>query len=217
MSPASFPSVGSQARRKVDGILGEVYLSDPQHNQLSVRWPTIPGAWGTQDLTPDQFASSWELTGVQFATPRETGFALGLIAVLVVVVFSAILIHDYRYRYLGYDPGAAQTADPAAVLGDAQALDHKYGLEAAIQCAAGADEYIRSVARHRFHWADTGMLEPRFDGFNAEVAAAGVLTMTSGKAFVSNGFGVFSPIKVYCNYDTQSHEVLSYMVEGLGQ
>jgi len=215
MGPAGLPAVGSQARRKADGMLGEVYAADPPHNLLSVRWPTIPGAYGRADLTPDQFARAWELTGVQLPPPHETRAALGLIAFLVLLLFAVVLVRDSRSGYTGYDTYRPLGADNPAILNNAQALHDKYGMIAAMKCAGGADEYIRSVAQHRFHWDDTGMLAPRFDQFSPAVQAPGVLTMISGKASVSDGFGNFHPITVYCNFDTQSREVLSYAAKGV--
>ena len=210
MGPARFPAVGAQARRRADGILGEVYLTDPPHNHLSVRWPTVPGAFGHEDYTPDQFAHVWELTGFQLPPRRETRVAISLIAALVLLLFTAILAHDSAH-YLGYDPVQPAPGDRSAALNDAQALYANYGMQAAEKCAAGADEYIRSVASHRFHWNDSeSALEQRFDHFSSTVSSPGVLTLYSDKASVSNGFGVFAPIRVYCSYDTQSREVLSY-------
>lgn len=213
MGPLPLPAVGAQARRKTDGILGEVYATDLPHNLLSVRWATIPGAYGHQDCTVDQFARSWELTGIQLRPPRETHVALGLIALLVLVVFCSILVHDARSFYAGYDPFRQVTDVRSAVLNNAQALHEKYGLLAAAACANGADDYIRSVTEHRFYWNDTNPLDPRFDRFEPNVLAPGILTLSSNKPNISNGFGVFTPITVYCNYDTQSNEVLSYTDE----
>lgn len=216
MGPAGFPVVGAQVRRKSDGILGEVYLTDSSRNLLSVRWATVPGAYGREDFTPEQFARVWTLTGVMVAPPHETKVALTLITALVVLLFVGVIIHN-SHGYNGYEPYMPLSVDTSTILNNAKALDGRYGVQASQTCAAGADDYIRSVAGHRFHWNDSEMLSPRFDRFVPAVSAPGILTMISGKAAVSNGFGVFSPITLYCNYDTQSHEVLSYAVEGLPQ
>lgn len=213
MGTVPLPAVGAQARRKADGILGEVYATDPPHNLLSVRWATVPGAYGHQDCTVDQFSRSWELTGIQLEPPRETHVALGLIALLILIVFCSVLVHDARSTYRGYDPFRPVIEEHATVLNSAQALHDKYGPLAAAACANEADDYIRSITGHRFHWNDTGPLDPRFDRFEPKVLAPGVLTLSSGKPDISNGFGVFAPITVYCNYDTQSNEVLSYSRE----
>lgn len=206
---AGFPATGSQIRRKCDGVLGEVYATDPPA-KLSVRWPTVPGAYAREDCTPDQFAQQWELTGARLTPPRETHMAVGLITAAVSLFLLFVLVHDTSSGYTGYDPYKPAAGDTAQVLNSATQLNAKYGLQAAEACAAGADEYIRSITHHRFHWQATDSLAPRFDKFDLQVASPGVLTLTSNQASVSDGFGVFKPIELGCNYDTQSHEVLSY-------
>lgn len=213
MALADLPAAGSQIRRKCDGVLGEIDSIEPPA-KISIRWPTIPGAYAREDCTPDQFAQSWELTGARVAAPRDTHVALGLIASAVLLFLLFVLVHDSTSAYTGYDPYKPLAGDTAAVLNSAKDLNAKYGMEAAQACAAGADEFIRSLTHHRFHWESTDMLAPRFDRFSAGVSAPGVLTMLSNKARVSNGFGVFSPIEIACNYDTQSREVLSYGGQG---
>jgi len=210
---AGFPAPGSQIRRRCDGVLGEVYATDPS-GKVSVRWPTVPGAYAREDCTPEQFAQGWELTGARLDPPRQTSLALGLIATAVLLFFLLVLVHDSTSAYTGYDLYKPLAGDTAEVLNSAKELNAKYGMQAAQACGAGADEFIRSITRHRFHWQSTDALTPRFDKFNPEVSTPGVLTLTSRQASVSNGFGVFSPIEIACNYDTQSHEVLSYDGQG---
>lgn len=209
MGPVILPAVGAQTRRRSDGILGEVYSTDPSHNLLSVRWATVPGAYGHDDFTVEQFSRVWELTGVLVEPPRETYVALALIVAIVLSVLCAILVHNAG-PYLGYDKYRPIITESPNLINDARALHDRYGLQAAEACASGADEYIRSITQHRFHWTESNLLEPRFDHFNPVVSAPGVLTLSTSKPVVSNGFGVFTPITVYCNYDTQSSEVLSY-------
>jgi hypothetical protein len=217
MGPAGFPAKGAQARRKTDGILGEIYADDPPHNLLSVRWPTIPGAYDSADYTPEQFARVWELTGVQLAPPRPSAVAAGIIGAAVLLFLISVLVHGARSHYAGYDAAKPIAADNPATLHSAQLLDRKYGILAADQCAAGADEYIRSVTQHKYAWDDSGAPTDRFDKFNRVVTTPGVLTMISSTAKISDGFGVFHFVQVFCNFDTQSREVLSYASPGSGQ
>ena len=210
MGPAAFPAKGAQTRRKADGILGEIYADDLPHNLLSVRWPTVPGAYDSADYTPEQFARVWELTGVQLAQPRPSAVAAGIIGSLILLFLISVLVHGARSRYAAYDVVHPVAADSLATLHSAQLLDGKYGILAADQCAAGADEYLRSLTQHKYVWDDSGASTDRFDKFNSVVTAPGVLTMISGTAKISNGFGEFHAIQVYCNFDTQSREVLSY-------
>lgn len=209
MGLAGFPEAGSQIRRKSDGVLGEIYGTAPP-DKLFVRWAaSMPGAYHREDCNPDQFERTWELTGARLSPPRETHVAIALIS-LTVLVFFGFVLHNTSFPYIGYDPYKPVAADNPAVLDSSQALKAKYGLEAAEACAVGSDEYIRSITHHRFHWEASDDLLPRFDRFSPTISSPGVLTLLSNKASVSNGFGLFHPIEIACNYDTQIHEVLSY-------
>lgn len=100
--------------------------------------------------------------------------------------------------------------DSPAMLKDAQALDEKYGIEASLQCASGADDYLRSIAKYDYKWDDTGFLETKFDHYSSRVITPGVLTSISSKAKLQNGFGAFQHIELLCYYDTQSKKVIRY-------
>lgn len=211
MALSQFPEIGAQARRKADGILGEICASNPHQNRLIVRWPTVPGAYARQECTGEQFNRNWELTGGHIPPPRETGFAPGLIAGLVIAFFLFVVARTIGPPYTPYAPSTKPiSADSPATLMNAKALYGKYGLLAEAGCAAGADEYLRSIAPHRFNWSATGMLESKFDKYSPAVTTPGILTLISDKANVSNGFSVFHPIELVCNYDTQNREVVSY-------
>jgi hypothetical protein len=211
MSSLAFPTRGLQARRKSDGVLGEVYASDPERRTITVRWPTIPGTWAMKRCTQEQFEHDWELTGAHLAQgPYHSNAAPIAIGVFSFVFLVYVLLHNSGARYTAYEFPRNPAEDSPATLNSAEALDAKYGIGAADHCAAGADDYIRSIASHRFQWDDTGMFQNKFDSFEPVVDSPGVLTLTSRKARLSNGFGVFSPIEIFCNYDTQTKLVLSY-------
>lgn len=210
MDTAIFPTKGLQTRRRNDGVLGEVYATDSEKHTITVRWPTIPGAYATEECTPEQFVRKWELTGVQLAPPYHSTVAPILIAIVSLLFLVSMVVKNHSAPYNPYGPQQPLTSDSQAMLNNAEALDAKYGLTAAERCAAGADDYIRSIARYRFNWDETGMLENKFDSFERSVVSPGVLTLTTRKARLSNGFGVFSPIEIFCNYDTQSQLVLNY-------
>lgn len=210
MISATFPQRGSQTRRKTDGVLGEVYASNPAHNSVTVRWPTIPGAYAMRECTSEEFERNWELTGVHFDPPRPSILAPSIIAFVSFVFLIYVLTRGTGTRYRPYENSEEEPNDPPATLYSAQALDAKYGVAAAERCAAGADDYLRSIARFRFHWDDSGMFENKFDSFEPNVVSPGVLTLTSNKAKLSDGFGQFRSIELFCNYDTQGHVVLNY-------
>ncbi len=50
----------------------------------------------------------------------------------------------------------------SAILNDANALDSKYGVDAGIYCAAGADGYLRYITQYAFKWDETGFLDFTF-------------------------------------------------------
>lgn len=216
MGSPALPEAGSQIRRKADGVLGEVYAVDPPA-RLSVRWPTVPGSYAREECTEEQFSKEWELTGAKLIGPRDTHIALTAIAAVVLLFFGLVLVHDTTSAYTGYDPYKPLSADNPSTLNDARALNAKYGILADEKCTAGADEFIRSITRHRFHWDTSDALSPRFDRFAPEVSAPGVLIMLSSKASVGNGFGAFHPIQIECSFDTQSREVIAYDAQGSGQ
>jgi Phage Mu protein F like protein len=62
MASATFPQKGAQARRRADGVAGEIYASDPQKDILTVHWRTSAG-FETRVCTSEVFARDWELTG----------------------------------------------------------------------------------------------------------------------------------------------------------
>ena len=61
MPPASLPEKGARVRRIADGIVGEVYSSDPKKGLVDVRWRGRSGS-GTLLCAPEEFYRDWELT-----------------------------------------------------------------------------------------------------------------------------------------------------------
>ena len=97
-------------------------------------------------------------------------------------------------------------------LNDAKALDEKYGIAAVVHCSSEADDYLRSITKYDFKWDETGFLEHKFDKYLLHVVSPGVLTSTSTKAKLQNGFGAYQRIEILCDYDTQTEKVLRYRV-----
>lgn len=210
MGPAGFPAKGAQTRRKADGMLGEICANDSLHNLLSVRWPTIPGDYATKDYSTEQFAREWELTGAQLVEERPLALAPPLIGLVALMFLVFVIMRGNLSPYKGYDAYKPLATDTATTLNSPRMLNQKYGLLAADMCNDGADNYLRSVAHYKYNWDGAGTPTERFDRFNPVLTAPGELTMISDKARVSDGFGVFQPIEVFCNFDTQNREVLSY-------
>lgn len=202
-----FPQKGSQIRRKTDGSLGEVYSSDPRHGILTVRWPTIPGAYAERDCSFEQFARDWELTGVHLAEEHPGRIAPVIIGLIVLMFFVFVLAQTRFSVYTAYDVSKILEADRIAPLNDPQALHDNYGDQAASQCAAGAGSYLGSIAGNNYKWNPAGAT---FVRYSTSVTAPGVLTVVSDQAQMVTAAGGFQPIEILCNYDTQDRKVLSY-------
>jgi len=98
MVSANFPEKGAQARRKVDGLLGEIYAVDPSKDLLTVRWRTATG-FLTQVCTSERLAHDWELTVTtsnrQLALERQryllrAGGLLFICAIVLFIVYSIL-------------------------------------------------------------------------------------------------------------------------------
>jgi hypothetical protein len=135
-----------------------------------------------------------------------------LISILATAVFLALAAGSDDTSSSSSATPAPSVPDSPAVLNDAKALDEKYGIEATIRCASGADDYLRSIAKYDFKWDDIGFAEAKFDRFIPKVDSPGVYISVSHKAKLQNGFGAFSHITLLCNYDTQAKKVLGYSV-----
>ena len=96
--------------------------------------------------------------------------------------------------------------------GDPKALDHRFGDHAQTACSRGANDYLRSIAAHDFGWDSDaeGIFGTKFDKLSTLSAGPGLLTLLSTKAKLSNGFGAFEHIDVYCIYDVNKDKMVSY-------
>jgi hypothetical protein len=207
MAVASFPEKGAQIRRKNDGTLGDVYASEPAKDILTVRWPTVPGAYATRDCSFEQFARDWEPTGVHLAAERPGRTAPLIIGLVILMFFVFVLARTRWPSYTAYDVSKILAADSLATLDDPQALDQKYGAQASAQCGAGADAYLGSIAGNNYEWDPAGTA---FNTYRTNVTAPGVLTVVSSQAQIATAAGVLQPIVLLCNYDTRHRKVLSY-------
>jgi hypothetical protein len=137
-------------------------------------------------------------------TPAQKITALVFLALIIVVVLGTLAV-----------AGAFSSPKPEPVpssvsLTDGGALDQRYDIEANRACSDGADDYLRSISRYEFKWEDVGFLGHKFDQYLTTVQLPGVLTMKSDRALRQNGFGAFRRVTIWCNYDTQSGQVLNY-------
>lgn len=106
-----------------------------------------------------------------------------------------------------------EAAEELSVNGsDAKWLDSKYGIAAAISCSSGADNFLRSTAKFAFKWDDIGWLETKFDSYYSKITSPGVITYTSSKVALQNGFGAYQRIKIACDYDVLNKKVINYWI-----
>ena len=112
------------------------------------------------------------------------------------------------------DAVAAASSAPAIDLSDARALDDKYENIATASCDTYSDDYVKGVARYDFKWSDAGFMSTKFDHFRGLVVQPGVLTLTSDKLMLQNGFGAYVRTHIDCRYDTQHDKVLGFDILG---
>lgn len=98
---------------------------------------------------------------------------------------------------------------------NAAAMDDRYGTAAQSSCSSGADDYLRTVAAHDFDWdADAkGWGGIKFDEISPRTTGLGMMVLVSTRAKLSNGFGAFSHINLYCLYNTLNDSVVRYSME----
>lgn len=109
----------------------------------------------------------------------------------------------------------SQTHDPEFLeqhANDPHALDMEFGNEAQAACSDGANDYLREIELHDFSWDDDakGVNGQRFDKVTTHSEAPYVLTLVSTRAKLSNAFGGFSHINLYCSYNVKQKNVLGY-------
>jgi hypothetical protein len=210
MASANFPQKGAHVRRKADGMIGEVYASDPSKDVLTVRWRTATG-FLTQVCTSENFARDWELTGLILTTATSKSYSFKLLFILIggfiVLIF---FIHQCDYNFVTGKTRAPAVSHPTVEeLSDSKYLEARYGAEAESRCEDGADDYLRSIAKWDFAW-DSG---DKFSSHFVQIQSSGVLVMISRKAKLQNGFGAYKHIALTCDYDTQAKKVVGYHIE----
>ncbi len=215
MVSANFPRKGTHVRRKADGMIGEVYASDPSKDVLTVRWRTATG-FLTQVCTSEHFARDWEITSM--ATPEKLdAFSKNLVAMakaLLMVVIGLLGMAFFWPKSCGSESTKQATTEPQKPtedqLLDSKYLDGKYEYAAESRCGDGVDDYLRSIARYDFAWDKLGFMEPKFSEYHTQILTPGVMVWVSRKAKLQNGFGAYKRIIVTCDYDTQADKVIKY-------
>jgi hypothetical protein len=91
-------------------------------------------------------------------------------------------------------------------------LDEKYGVAGPLACSSNSDDYLRTASKYSFKWDEMGFLSVKFDQYLLDVVTPGVITYSSNKVSLQNGFGAFVRVTLMCDYDTQQKKVLRYEI-----
>jgi hypothetical protein len=95
---------------------------------------------------------------------------------------------------------------------NAERLSEIAGIAGATMCRSAADSYVASVAKFAHKWDDVGFLGVLFDKYLVKVETPGVLTMTSSRLSLQNGFGAFKRVRVFCDDDTRAKKVRDVLI-----
>jgi hypothetical protein len=98
-------------------------------------------------------------------------------------------------------------------LNSAEALDAEYSMQAGVSCESGADDYVRSTAKYGFKWDKSNGFEHEFDNYLRKVKTSGILTLESDRLQLQNGFGGYQRMRIYCDYDALTGNVVSFEIE----
>lgn len=94
---------------------------------------------------------------------------------------------------------------------DAKAMDERFGSKAGIACAVKVDDYLRSIAQYDFAWDDDAKgYSDKFTKYALQSTGVGMMTQVSDKAKLSNGFGAFEHVTIYCLYNAATDEVVRF-------
>lgn len=144
--------------------------------------------------------------------PARSKAELALPAVGLVAGLLAIAMCSGKPTTVGTDANPSDAEWLLQYGGDPKALDDRFSDKAQAACSVGADDFLRSIAAHDFAWdSETdGWLGVKFNKFGTHSAGSGLLTLISDRAKLSNGFGAFTHINLYCLYDAKSGKVVRF-------
>ncbi|MDF2382454.1 hypothetical protein JMG10_13310 [Nostoc ellipsosporum NOK] len=95
---------------------------------------------------------------------------------------------------------------------DPRQIDKRFGSEATRACDAEADDYLRKIAAYDFAWDEDakGLLGIKFGQISTRSAGPNMLTLVADRAKLSNGFGAYQHVTVYCLYDAMKGNVVGF-------
>lgn len=210
MSSRKYPAKGAQAKRKSDGLMGQVYVSSPATGLVAVHWRKKDET-GTLLYDIEQFSREWELMSTSGARWKVRAGAIAIVALCGIGFYVGLR----AWESLRASSVAAAARQKSGLNG--KTPDENDGAAAAKSCSMGADEYLRSVAGDRSKW----LYGATWDGkFNEEVTAhvaPGITTSVSDKLLIEDSNGVFRRVELVCSYDSGDNKVLRYWIADGGE
>lgn len=204
MSSRKYPAKGAQAKRKADGLMGQVYVSSPTTDLVAVRWQKEDET-GTLLYNMERFAREWDLRGTRGAKWKLRAGAIAVVAVCGIGLYAGLKAWE-SMRASRVAAAARQQADAEGKTPDDEEA------QAARTCSRGADEYLRSVAGNGFKWAYGATPDGRFNEQIAVHVAPGITTSVSDKLLLEDSSGVFKRVDLICSYDSNENKVLRYWI-----
>ena len=97
-----------------------------------------------------------------------------------------------------------KAADLKANKEDASWLSDNYGTEAGIRCRP----LIERLAKNQFEWTDSWS-ESKFSSYLVKTSKPYVLTVVGDKIKFQNGFGAWTNMKYYCDYNVKTQKAFN--------
>ena len=105
-------------------------------------------------------------------------------------------------------PKEQARSEEAACRADLQCWGDKHSMRATISCQG----VIEALARYDYEWTD-GWLGTKFDRFGWKKRSAGTLVYRGSEIKFQNGFGAWSKVTYWCDYDPNTQTVLDVRIQ----
>ena len=210
MSSRKYPAKGAQAKRKADGLMGQVYVTSPTKDLVAVRWQKQDET-GSLLYDIEQFSSEWELVRTSGAKWKAPVGAIAIVALCGIGLYMELRT---------WEPTRASRVAAAARQQsgrDRRTPDESDRAAAAKSCSRGADEYLRTVAGDGFRWLYGATPDGKFDEQVADHAAPRITTSVSNKLLIEDSNGVFKRVELVCSYDSGENKVIRYWIADGGK
>ena len=203
MNSRKYPAKGAQAKRKADGLMGQVFVSSPTTDLVAVHWQKGDET-GTLLYSIGQFGREWDLVSTRSAKWKVGAAAIAFVAVCGIGLYLGLRAWESMR--------ASRVAAAAQQAGAGRGTPEDDGAQAARACSRGADEYLRSAAGDRFRWAYGATPDQEFNEEVAVHVAPGITTSVSDKLLLEDSAGVFKRVELVCSYDSNDKKVLRYWI-----